>query len=227
MLAPTTSNSKRSVILEQRSSPFLNLPRELRDEIYSFLLPSYTTLNFAAPTWRINSAGNFFDIRYNMAQHSLTVLALCRQIRAEANVLLYGTNHFEFAIGYRIGPSPYNTIRALPQSGISQIKSCTFHLSYTTKKEYLKQMKKWMEELCGLLKQGGNLQEITIEVENCWGSRSDLAKFKSVLKPFEHLGGLKSAVVKGQGVTEAYRAALKRVLEDDRTKFYEEKRGNR
>jgi hypothetical protein len=37
------------------------------------------------------------------------ILALCRQIRAEANALLYGTNHFEFAIGHRavVMPSPY------------------------------------------------------------------------------------------------------------------------
>ena len=119
------------------------------------------TLNFAAPTWMTNSVGKFFNIQYNMAQCSLIALALCWQIRAEANALLYGTNHFEFAIGYSAEPSPYNTIRALPQSGISQIKSCTFHLSYTAKKEHLRVMKEWMEELCMLLKQGGTLQEIT------------------------------------------------------------------
>lgn len=161
-----------------------------------------------------------------MAQRSLIVLALCRQIRAEANALLYGTNHFEFAIGYWTWPSPYNTIRALPQSGITQIKSCTFHLSHTTEKQHIRLMKKWMEELCGLLKQGGNLQEITIEVENCFGiaGPSDLVKFESVLKPFECLGGLKSAVVKGLGVTEAYRATFKKVLEDDGIRMYKKRR---
>jgi hypothetical protein len=87
-------------------------------------------------------------------------------------------------------------------------------------------MKKWMEELCGLLKQGGNLQEITIEVENCLGTAdpSDLVKFEPVLKPFEHLGGLKLAVVKGLGATEAYRAAFKRVLEDDGTRMYKKRK---
>ena len=45
-------------------------------------------------------------------------------------------------------------------------------------------MKEWMEELCGLLKQEGNLQEITIDVENC-------------------LGGLTLAPVEGLGVTKA------------------------
>ena len=162
-----------------------------------------------------------------MAQCSLIVLALCRQIRTEANALFYGTNHFEFAIGHRWAvPSPYNTIRALPQSGISQIKSCTLHLSHNAQRQLLKQMKEWMEELCALLKQGGNLQEITIEVENhlCTPSLSDVVKFEPVLKPFKHLSGLKSTVAKGPGVTDAYRAALKRVLEDDGTRIYKRRK---
>ena len=83
-------------------------------------------------------------------------------------------------------------------------------------------MKEWMEELCMLLKRGGNLQEITIEVENNLGTPgpSNLVKFERVLKPFEHLGGLKSAVVEGLGVTKGYRVALKRALEDDGTRKY-------
>jgi len=213
--ARTASNSQRastSFIL-QRSCSFLNLPRELRDEIYRVLLPSYTTLCFAAPTWADNAAGRFFDIRCDMSQYCLTVLALCQQIHAEAKAVLYGTNHFEFSIGHRGGPSPFNTIRALPQFGISQIKACTVSVcAYPwAEKRQLKQMRGWMDEMCKLLMQGGNLQEIKIEVGvNHLNPAvpSDFARFDPVLKPLERLNGLKSVVVKGLAI-EAYRAKLK------------------
>jgi len=68
---------------------FLSLPRELRDEIYSFALPSYTTLKFAAPEWPDCAAGRFYNVLHDMSQYSLTILAICQQIRAEANALLY------------------------------------------------------------------------------------------------------------------------------------------
>jgi len=224
--ARTTPNAQRpatSVILPHSCS-FLNLPRELRDEIYSILLPSYTTLNFAAPTWVDNAAGRFFNIRYDMSQYSLTVLALCKQIRAEANALLYGNNHFEFSIGRGGGPSPFNTIRTLPQSGISQIKACTVRIFIFPgiKKRQLNPIIDWMDEMCKLLKQGGNIQEIEIEIglHHLYAEGpSDLVKFDCLLKPLERLSGLKSANVKGL-VTEAYGAKLKRVVECDGIRKY-------
>jgi len=148
--ARTTLNSQRpstSFIL-QRSCSFLNLPRELRDEIYHVLLPSYTTLCFMAPTWAYNAAGRFFSMQCNMSQYCLTVLGLCQQIHAEANAVLYGTNRFEFSIGHGEGPSPFNTIRALPQFGVSQIKACTVSVcAYPwAEKRQLKQMREWMDD---------------------------------------------------------------------------------
>jgi hypothetical protein len=59
-------------------------------------------------------------------------------------------------------------------------------------------IKNWMEEMCELLKHGGNLWEITIEVLLHYIGRveqSDFMKIEHLLKPFEHLNGLKSAIV--------------------------------
>jgi len=225
-----TLNSQRpstSFIL-QRSCSFLNLPRELRDEIYRVLLPSYTTLCFAAPTWADNSAGRFFHIQCDMSQYCLTVLALCQQIRAEANPVLYGTNHFEFSIGRGGGPSPFNTIRALPQSGISQIKACTISVcTYPwVDKGQLSVTTKWMDEMCKLLMQGGNLQEIKVEVGPKHLNTADLVKFDDVLKPLERLSGLpvKSVIVKGL-VTEAYGGKLKSIVQGDTSRKYKRKVG--
>jgi len=226
----TISNTQQSAasVFLQRSCSFLKLPRELRNEIYSLLLPSYTTLNFAAPTWYDNAAGRFFDIRFDMSQYYLTVLALCRQIRAEANALLYGTNHFKFSIGRGGGPSPFNTIRALPQSGISQIKACTIHVFIFPglEKRELSPIRDWVHEMCKLLKQGGNLQEIEIEIglhHLDTADPLDFLKFERLLKPLECLSGLKSVNIKGL-VTDAYRAELKRVVEDDGTRKYKKRK---
>jgi hypothetical protein len=164
-----------------------------------------------------------------MSQYCLTVLALCQQIRAEANAVLYGTNHFEFSVGHGGGPSPFNTVRALPQSGISHIKACTVSVcTYPwTKKQKLNLIREWMDEMCNLLMEGGNLQEIKIEVGlDCLDIAvpSDLSKFGPLLEPLECLNGLKSVIVKGL-VTEAYVAKLKRIVESDRTRKYKRKVG--
>ncbi|KIM81252.1 hypothetical protein PILCRDRAFT_505993 [Piloderma croceum F 1598] len=94
-LVRTTLKSQKpstSFVL-QGSCSFLNLPRELRDEMYRALLPSYTRLCFAAPNWNDNAAGRFFSVQCDMSPYCLTVLGLCQQMRAEANAVLYGTNH--------------------------------------------------------------------------------------------------------------------------------------
>jgi len=227
--ARTTLNSQRPAtsFAPQCSCLFLNLPPELRDEIYCFLLPSCTTLCFAAPMWVDHYAGRFFSVRCDMTQYSLKVLGLCQQIRAEANAVLYGTNHFEFSMGRAGGPSPFNTIRSLPQSGISQLKSCTISvINPCIDKGHLDLLTGWMDEMCGLLVKGGNLQEVKIEIvlNNLFNVSSDLAGFNPILRPLERLNGLKSAVVKGL-VDKAYGARLKTILEGDRSRKYKRKAG--
>jgi hypothetical protein len=111
-----------SSVQTQQSWPFLNLPRELRDEIYTIVLPSHTTVNFSPPTWELNAVNRFVDVQHDMSPHCLTILSVNQQIRAEASAILYGTNHFKFYIGISSisrywgprFPSPYNTVRALP-----------------------------------------------------------------------------------------------------------------
>ena len=110
------------------------------------------------------------------------------------------SNHFEFSVGSGGGPSPYNTIRTLPQSGISRITVCTVHLCicpWITSRQ-ASPIRHWMEEICELIKDGGNPQEITIEVGLHYigpAERSDLLKIENLLKPLERLNGLKSAIV--------------------------------
>lgn len=156
-----------------------------------------------------------------MSQCCLTVLTICQQIRAEANALLYGTNHFEFSIGRRGRLAPINTIRALPQSGISQIKACTMSILVSPGLEMrqLSPIRGWINEMYQLLKRGGNLREIKIEVGLDLldtAGPSDFIKFVPLLKPMKGLNGLKSAVVKGL-ITEDYREEFKRVMEGDGT----------
>jgi hypothetical protein len=202
-------------MVRQSTSLLFNLPRELRDKIYSHLLPSCVTLDFAAQTWEENAFGHFFGIRNDMSQYSLTVLALCQQIRAEASALFYDTNCFQFSIGYSSGPSPFNTVRALPQSGIKQIKRCTIRIFASTMfgKRTLQVASDWLNEVCTLLSQGGNLQKIEIEIRSHFPTTPslDLRNFGLVLKPFLRLKGLKSVTVTGP-VTEACNIKLKEMM---------------
>ena len=220
----TTLKPSTSFIL-QRSCTFLNLPRELRDEMYRALLPSYTRLCFAAPNRNDLAAGRFFNIQCDMSPYCLTVLGLCQQMRAEANAVLYGTNHFEFSIGEGRYGSPFNTIRALPQSGISHIKAWSISvcvLPWIVRKN-LSLMRGWMDEMCKLLMEGGNLQEIKIEVRPA-SVRLESSKLGLVLEPLECTKGPKSVVVKGL-IAEACEAKLKRIVEGDRTRKYKRKVG--
>jgi hypothetical protein len=178
-------------------------------------LPSCITLDFAEQTWVENAAGHFFGIRNDMSQYSLTVLTLCQQIRAEANALLYGTNHFQFSIGNSYGPSPFNTVRALPQLGIKQIKECTIRIFASIfEKQKLQMTSDWLNEVCTLLSQGGNLRKIEIELKVRLSTTPslDLGNFGPVLKPLVRLRGLNSATVTGP-VTEACSIKLKEMME--------------
>jgi len=222
------NQSATSFIPQHGLCLFLNLPRELRDEIYSFALPSYATLTFGAPEWSHSSAGRFYNVQHDMSQYSLTILALCKQIRAEASALFYGSNHFEFSVGIGYGPSPYNTIRTLPQCGISQITACTIHLCICLwiTAQHVTPIRNWMAEMCELLKHGGNLREITIEVEFDYttpAGRSELLKIKNMLKPLERLNGIKMAIVKGI-VAEDYKAELERKMKDDGIRTYKKRK---
>ena len=90
-------------------------------------------------------------------------------------------------------------------------------------------MRKWMDEMCKLLVQGGNLQEIKIEVglnHLNIAVPSDLVKFNRVLKPLERLNSLpvKSVIVKGL-VTEAYGGKLKSIVQGDTARKYKRKAG--
>jgi len=235
-LVRTTRNSLRAATssIASPTGPFLNLPRELRDEMYSYLVPSHATLDFAAPTWKDNAAERFFKVQYDMSPFYLTILAVCQQIRTEASALLYSTNRFKFGIGRRPtsgyfcgnGPSPFNTIRALPQSAISQIKMCAVRVYMCTFCNEVPPaemciIKDWLEEMCTLFERGRQLREIKVELDHYNYRRIrgplptitlNVEKFQTLLEPLKKLKWLKLAIVKGK-VTNAYGAELKEIME--------------
>jgi len=227
---PTKSRSTRTSrrAVNCASCTLLTLPRELRDEIYKYLIPTFTTINFATPTWSDNAAGRFFDVKYDMSPYSLAILAVCKQTRTETSALLYGTNRFEFSIGirppvwyWRMGtPSPYNTVRALPQSGIKRITACTVRMGIPVEpntiagRQAMSLVGGWMNELSQLFKQGGELLDLKIELGNLRNRRA--VPFRTLLAPLEGLRGLKSVDILGNNLTEAYGAKLKKIMKSDR-----------
>jgi hypothetical protein len=80
----------------------------------------------------------------------------------------------------------------------------------------------WMDEMCALVKQGGNLQDIEIVLFNRFTSNPD--RFQTLLQPLTSLNGLKSVIVKGQ-VSEAFGAGLKKIMESDATIVCKKRKG--
>jgi hypothetical protein len=82
------------------------------------------------------------------------------------------------------------------------------------KKRKLQVTSDWLNEVCTLLNQGGNLQKIEIAVRTQVPTTLsvDLGMFGPVLKPLVRLRGLKSATVTGP-VTEACSIKLKEMME--------------
>jgi hypothetical protein len=223
------------------AGPFLNLPRELRDEIYSYTVPSQTTIHFAAPTWKDNAANRFvnvrhesdLEVRYDMSPFSLSILGVCQQIHTEASALLYGTNRFKFCIGRRPtsgyfkgnGPSPFNTVRALPQSAIGQIKICAVRIYMCTfcaslpRARDMSYIKNLLAEMCKLLEKGGLLREMEMQLDHYdyptfqgLHAPLDVDRFQMVLEPLKVLKGLNSASIRGS-ITNAYGSELKEIME--------------
>ena len=212
LTARTTQNSLRATTAVTQSSYFLTLPRELRDEIYTHILPFHKTLKLDAPTW--NEASPPFG-NAQTSPYSLEILAVCQKIHAEATPILYSTNHFVFSMGIRRawGAGPYNTVGAVPRSGIMQIKECTVRIcvgirAHTQHDTAI--INGWLDELCTLLKQGGHLREIRVELDHPFDHL--LKDGPTLLRPFHSLSQLKSASVDGH-VTETYAGELKAVME--------------
>ncbi|PVI04526.1 hypothetical protein DM02DRAFT_668950 [Periconia macrospinosa] len=84
----------------QPSSPLLRLPAEIRNRIYTLVLhhPSNIRIRFTTPVyWRygILPNGLKYILRTDAPRNSLSLLATCRQIHAEANLLPFSLNVFD------------------------------------------------------------------------------------------------------------------------------------
>jgi len=225
---PRITRTSQRVATDAARRTLFALPRELRDEIYKYFIPTSTTIAFAIPNWSNNATGRFFIVTIDMSPYSLAILGVCQQTRAEANALLYGTNHFHFSIGvswpWRATPSAFNTIRALPQSGISQIKECTIRIDCprdlrTTPGRKI--ITAWLAEVCQLFKQGGQLQVIKIELRYPYTTEMVTDVGQALLAPFKCLRGLKSVEVLGlNNFTKPYGAKLKTKMESEKTSVH-------
>lgn len=102
--------------LTPRSSAFLQLPGELRNEIYKFLFAS-TRL---ASGYRATSWASM--LRIKLAEHSLAILRTCRQVNQEASSLWLDQVLFDFE-----RPQDMLTkLSALSSNTISQIRHVRF-----------------------------------------------------------------------------------------------------
>lgn len=74
----------------------LDLPRELRDRIYEFMLAGKVT--FALRAWQIQpNARSFRSIKHGPGGSGVNILRTCRQVYSEAKLVLYSHCDFIFA----------------------------------------------------------------------------------------------------------------------------------
>ena len=103
----TSLSHKQAQIMPRGSFPLLALPRELRDEVYSFILayPAPLRLIAADRNQREDEQHTFFPLRsrcraQNLLQHP--ILRVSRQVRAETEELLYSGNTFKLPSLFRL-----------------------------------------------------------------------------------------------------------------------------
>lgn len=191
------------------------MPLELRIEIYKNVLPTGMNLIIEGPRASHNGQGLFFrpyipkedDKGYR--GHLLALLSVNRQIHEEAGDVLYRKNNFSCVMGdekrvFCVGwyYSPFNTVRALPQSAIGKITSFTLFICVETygglpRYEATKpKVLEWLDELSSLLKDGESLRSICIQVRLSDGYQA-LGVYDDILKPLKVLDGLQEAKVEG------------------------------
>lgn len=92
-----TSNTVLSILSQRNRQlecppalpPLLSLPLELRQKVYSYLLP-YTNFN----------ARSYSGGRTVWTPGTLTLLSVCKQLYDECAAVMYGENIFEVCVGY-------------------------------------------------------------------------------------------------------------------------------
>ncbi|EPS40842.1 hypothetical protein H072_5269 [Dactylellina haptotyla CBS 200.50] len=84
----TRQAKPRQFIISDSPSPFLRLPRELRDQIYTLVL------SFDTPKIPQASANPDFMSEYKHLSLDLSLLRACRQVHDEAAEIFYGHNTF-------------------------------------------------------------------------------------------------------------------------------------
>ncbi|KAI9724936.1 MAG: hypothetical protein M1812_000212 [Candelaria pacifica] len=247
-MSPTMTFKRRSARKTKSSLygtpdifPFLLLPAELRNYIYSLCFTRPHPFDFE--DFRLGSV-KAYELREGSPKYPIAFLSVNRQIHDEATDILYGDNEFHFRIGCAEpmvcawkGPPQTDTFNAsMAPSNVRKIRKCAFKLyRHGWGKESL-WMKHRIRDMARLLGGEHRMQHIMIDFKNFLLSKHN--KYRSrlygppgpddavgsvlvTIKEYEveMLNALKHIYrvrcVDIRGVTKEYASELKTVMEGD------------
>ena len=102
------SNKSRAVQRVRTILPFLQLPPEIRNMIYSIIFTSTATNHLISPDIIRSRKANNMAQKFGSISQCLPLLRTCRQAHEEATAVLYGNNTFYFN-DFRHGAGTYTS----------------------------------------------------------------------------------------------------------------------
>ncbi|KAF1985966.1 hypothetical protein K402DRAFT_96453 [Aulographum hederae CBS 113979] len=221
---------------EMKTSPFLRLPLEIRQQIYKCILPATTKIGDEATGTR----------RIVWIRGSTAILAVCHQLHAEGAFIIYGTNTFVIDVSYNtirfryqwlmrsgLAPNrPYPFLQHFPSSNIQLIRNYLVNVdhvdSYTGMIKYncggiglTAGLRAQVQVLVDVLRHANEIHRMHVVLSD--GSRvlnqirkvrvhsvesvRDKEVTQTVLSPLKKLSGLRDAIITG-AVTEEYAKSL-------------------
>ncbi|KAK4953467.1 hypothetical protein LTR66_013652 [Elasticomyces elasticus] len=183
-LSLTTTDSMASTTTTTTTSPFLSLPSELRNQIYTLVLHSPHIPQLR----RLSSRSYCSDYVLPPLSLSPSLLSVCRQTHKEATPMLYGLNAFG-AHPSLLTSLPFLVTAAKPvrcPAVASLIRKWYLHVRLDTDPRFTREAVE--AAFCGVA-------ELEIEVFQAMYASCDLAS--GVLAMFEGVRGVGSAVVVG------------------------------
>jgi hypothetical protein len=119
---------------EVRSKPrgFLRLPREIRDLIYSYIIPTDKLFIFLLVTDKPDSCtfDRFsFDRGYAFPTFETSIFRICHMTSTEATDLWLKKGHFRLEMGEYLGPRSSNPLWTISDNFISRMAHCDLRIT--------------------------------------------------------------------------------------------------
>ncbi len=181
--------------------PFLDLPGELRNAVYGYLVKD-CWLDEGARVY----PGPFR--RGRLAKSGMEILLVNRQLYHEASGILYEQSRFTIDIGG-------NTLATGKfRSNVALMSTCRIfiHMNPRYSPEHIEWTRVQIKMLCDTFTLGGSLKSLTVYYDDLSTLPGEQRKDRKMLAPFSTLRNLKETRVSGVGISLDYALLLENIM---------------